>query len=154
MLIEELHASCFEILRSYARSICRDDSEADDLVQHAFLTALERWDMLSVWTNEHIKAYLLRSIMNRMIDNRRREKRIAPAEEMPELPIETDFSRTFVREAMAQLPDRLRQIASLRFIEGLNSSQIGERLQLPPPTVRTRLRAAAMILKAYEKGEL
>jgi RNA polymerase sigma-70 factor (ECF subfamily) len=52
-----------------------------------------------------------------------------------------------LRSAVRQLPEELRQIVALRFYAGMDSTEIGAALDLPPPTVRTRLRRALVQLR-------
>lgn len=52
-----------------------------------------------------------------------------------------------VRDAIAQLPDELRTIVTLRYFGGLDASEIGSALGAPPATVRTRLRRALGLLR-------
>ena len=55
-------------------------------------------------------------------------------------------------DLLSRLPEHLAEPLRLRCLEGLNSTQIAERLHMPAATVRTRLRAAAMLMKKW-KGE-
>ena len=52
-----------------------------------------------------------------------------------------------VREAINALHASLRLVVTLRYYAGLDASEIGEALGLPPPTVRTRLRRALILLR-------
>jgi RNA polymerase sigma-70 factor, ECF subfamily len=52
-----------------------------------------------------------------------------------------------VREAINALHASLRLVVTLRYYAGLDASEIGEALGLPPPTVRTRLRRALSLLR-------
>jgi RNA polymerase sigma-70 factor (ECF subfamily) len=52
-----------------------------------------------------------------------------------------------VREAINALHTSLRLVVTLRYYAGLDASEIGEALRLPPPTVRTRLRRALSLLR-------
>lgn len=57
-----------------------------------------------------------------------------------------------VRQAIALLPNDLRRVVALRFYAGMNSAQIGEVLDLPAATVRTRLRRALELLREGLSG--
>lgn len=54
---------------------------------------------------------------------------------------------TALREAMETLESPCREIVSLRFLQGLNSDQIGDILDMKPATVRSRLARALKKLK-------
>lgn len=52
-----------------------------------------------------------------------------------------------LHEAVAGLSDELRHIVALRFYAGMDATEIGELLDTPPATIRTRLRRAMMLLR-------
>src|SRR5262245_29478334 len=47
-----------------------------------------------------------------------------------------------LQRAIAALSDDLRHVVALRFYAGMDASEIGELLDAPPATIRTRLRRA------------
>jgi RNA polymerase sigma-70 factor (ECF subfamily) len=53
-----------------------------------------------------------------------------------------------LRLAVMSLPGELRAVVALRFYAGMDATEIGAALDLPPPTVRTRLRRALTLLRA------
>jgi RNA polymerase sigma-70 factor, ECF subfamily len=61
-----------------------------------------------------------------------------------------------LRDALAHLPDELRAIVTLRYFGGLDASEIGSVLGVPPATVRTRLRRALGLLRMQlqQSGEI
>jgi RNA polymerase sigma-70 factor (ECF subfamily) len=52
-----------------------------------------------------------------------------------------------LRLAVMSLPGELRTVVALRFYAGMDATEIGAALDLPPPTVRTRLRRALARLR-------
>jgi RNA polymerase sigma factor (sigma-70 family) len=52
-----------------------------------------------------------------------------------------------LQQALLSLRDDLRQVVALRFYVGLDSTEIGDLLNEPPATVRTRLRRALIQLR-------
>lgn len=52
-----------------------------------------------------------------------------------------------LRHAVTTLPDELRVIVLLRFYAGMDATEIGAALAMPPATVRTRLRRALGCLR-------
>jgi RNA polymerase sigma-70 factor, ECF subfamily len=52
-----------------------------------------------------------------------------------------------LRLAVMSLPGELRTVVALRFYAGMDATEIGAALELPPPTVRTRLRRALARLR-------
>ena len=58
-----------------------------------------------------------------------------------------------VEELLSALPQGIRAVVRLKGVEGLNSTEIAEALQIPAATVRTRLRAARLYLKKRRENE-
>jgi RNA polymerase sigma-70 factor (ECF subfamily) len=52
-----------------------------------------------------------------------------------------------LRHAIAALSDDLRWVVALRFYAGMDATEIGELLETPPATIRTRLRRALTLLR-------
>ncbi len=115
----------------YARSIVRNDHDAEDVVQQVFtrmLTAIQKYEQRSV----PFSAWLLRITHNAAIDHLRRR---APICEDPEAMladepehVESDHLRTVIRDALDQLPEVQREIVVLRHVAGLSPREIAERL--------------------------
>jgi len=61
--------------------------------------------------------------------------------------LEAAPDRARVRAALAALSDAHRAVLELGYFEGLSSSEIGARLQIPTGTVKSRVRAALAILR-------
>jgi RNA polymerase sigma-70 factor, ECF subfamily len=52
-----------------------------------------------------------------------------------------------LQHAVAALNDDLRQVVALRYFAQMDASEIGDLLETPPATIRTRLRRALMLLR-------
>ena len=139
-------------LRRAARHMARDASEADDLVQHAFVKAMEHLDTLEECPPAQVQGWMMRTMRNKLIDLRRLERHWLPEDSAPEPPYEADFSNLHTVELLEELPETLAEVVRLRWLEGMNSAEIGEKLGLPPPTVRTRLRTALLLLRRKQEG--
>jgi RNA polymerase sigma-70 factor (ECF subfamily) len=57
--------------------------------------------------------------------------------------------REFLAEAIGRLKPEHQDIVSLRFYEGLNSTEIGDVLEMKPATVRSQLARALKTIKEY-----
>jgi len=69
---------------------------------------------------------------------------------------EDDLSEVIVMQLLNQLPDEERTLFLMRYMQGYNSTELGEMFDLPPSTVRARLLSARKkITKIYyfKKGE-
>lgn len=115
----------------YARSIVRNDHDAEDIVQQVFtrmMTAIQNYEQRSV----PFSAWLLRITHNLAIDHVRRRSRICEEPEdalsLDEPEHESKQLRLIIGEALAQLPPVQREIVVLRHIGGLAPKEIAERL--------------------------
>src|SRR3954452_11976107 len=113
----------------YARSIVRDEHEAEDVTQQVFtrlLTALARYEERGV----PFSAWILRITHNMAIDHMRRRLTLCDETTVPE---RTDEDRPrelsgALREALQELPEVQRQVLVMRHFGGLSPVEIAERL--------------------------
>jgi RNA polymerase sigma-70 factor (ECF subfamily) len=115
----------------YARSIVRNDHDAEDIVQQVFtrmLTAIGNYEERSV----PFSAWLLRIAHNMAIDHIRRR---TPMCDEPELAVDNETPahesgdlRAALRQCLAELPEPQREIVVLRHVAGLSPREIAERL--------------------------
>lgn len=153
---------------SFCRQLAGNRQEADDLYQDTFLKAVELSEKID-WDNNP-KSYLL-SVALRIWKNRKRKfawrKRIADTRSMAEgQDAEADVStqvspeeqvidkeeHVAVRRAVDQLPERLKLVVLLFYMEELPVKQIAAILRIPVGTVLSRLHQARKILKKELEG--
>jgi RNA polymerase sigma-70 factor (ECF subfamily) len=113
----------------YARSLVRNDHDAEDIVQQVFtrmLTAIRDYEQRS----QPFSAWLLRITYNLSIDHLRRRRRITAYPEAfdgPEAAVnESNELCCTLRDALAELPARQREIMVLRHIAGFSPGEIAE----------------------------
>jgi RNA polymerase sigma-70 factor, ECF subfamily len=115
----------------YARSIVRNDHDAEDVVQQVFtrlMTAIESYEQRSV----PFSAWLLRITHNMAIDYVRRrtpcvdESDRPIAEERPQF--EPHHLRGVLQDALTELPDVQREIIMLRHLGGYSPGEIADQL--------------------------
>jgi RNA polymerase sigma-70 factor (ECF subfamily) len=70
----------------------------------------------------------------------------APEPDAP-APSESEEKERRVREALAALPEELRQVMSLKYHSGLTQAEIGDALDLSPTQVANRVRAGYQKLR-------
>lgn len=138
-----------------ARSIVHDPALADDVVQETMLTA---WRKSPVPPGEEIpRAWLLRVARNTAISllRTRREDLHGP-DTLPDAGTEASATIRTVEgraqleelwEAMRCLDEDARALIVLKEVDGLSYEEIAEALELPLPTVKTRLFRARKTLK-------
>jgi RNA polymerase sigma-70 factor (ECF subfamily) len=64
------------------------------------------------------------------------------SEDLPETPLEQEETRALVRKVLASMPEHLREILILSYFHQFPYKQIGEILDIPLGTVKSRLHAA------------
>jgi RNA polymerase sigma-70 factor (ECF subfamily) len=115
----------------YARSIIRDEHEAEDVAQRVFaklMVSIRQYEPRGV----PFSAWILRVTHNVAIDNMRR-RRMVPCEEVrgPDErgdTIENDERTQLLKDAFAALPRDQREVLVMRHVLGLSPREIAERL--------------------------
>lgn len=134
----------------YRLALCRlqNAADAEDVYQDVFLRLLEQ--RADRWDGEHLKAWLIRTALNRCADLgrlRRRRGGTLSLEEVPDLARPVDEAAAELWDAVARLPEKLRTAVHLFYGEGYESGEIGALLGVPAATVRSRLRRARAELR-------
>jgi len=148
---------------AFCKHLTNNTLEADDLYQDTFLKAVELNHEIDYGNNP--KSYLL-SIALRIWRNKKRKfawrKRIADVQVIVderdtdmyvsnEVSLEEQMIHEecyeLVREAVKRLPDKLKIVTLLFYMEGLSTTQIAEMMKIPTGTVLSRLYQARKILK-------
>ncbi|WP_287341768.1 RNA polymerase sigma factor [Mesorhizobium sp.] len=145
-----------------ARSVVRNDSEAEDIVQEAYVRAFAQ---LGDFRGESSFAtWLSRIVINEALGRLRKRRRtvampqnlqaeiikfpLNPSDD-PERMMAQRQILELVERATDRLPDVYRTVFVARVIEGLSIDETAELLDVRPETVNTRLhRARALVRKA------
>lgn len=148
---------------SFCKHLTNNLQEADDLYQDTFLTAVEIKEKIDYDNNP--KSYLL-SIALRIWKNKKRKfawrKRIADVrsmaderdagmDESAEMSLEERITGKekdeAIRRAVNRLPEKLKIVVLLFYMEDLSTAQIAEAVKIPAGTVLSRLHQARKVLK-------
>lgn len=133
----------------YRLALCRlqNPADAEDVYQDVFLRLLGEGDRL--WESEHLKAWLLRTALNRCADLHRFRLRrpVLSLETLPETAESAGDEAAELWAAVGRLPEKLRMPVHLYYAEGYRTEEIAAMLNVPAATVRTRLRRARAKLK-------
>jgi RNA polymerase sigma factor (sigma-70 family) len=147
-----------------------DEQAAKDGVSHAFTQALARRNMLESMPEPAMKAWLYAAARNAVVDIKRREARFSylpdenayrdgglsvfadtrlpdPAGRAAEEAWAKVWAEARARALVEKLPPPLRAPVRMKYFGGMNASEIGRAMNLPPATVRTRLRTALRIMR-------
>jgi RNA polymerase sigma-70 factor (ECF subfamily) len=151
--------AAFEILmRRYnqrlfraARAILKDDAEAEDAVQDAYVNAYVH---LSTFEGRaRFSSWLTRLVINEALGRLRRQRRFEAMndegtseeladEEDPEQRAERRELARMMERAIDELPEAFRTVFMLRAVQGLTLAETSECLAIPEETVKTRLHRA------------
>jgi len=150
-----------------ARAVLKDDSEAEDVLQEAYVRAFTHLDQFR--GEAGLSTWLARIVINEAIGRLRRERRrrsaaAAHGVEADIIPFprtdRTDPERTMaqrqildlVEHAADALPPRFRLVFMARIVEGMSVEETAQALGIRPETVKTRLhRARAMLRREIDQ---
>jgi RNA polymerase sigma-70 factor (ECF subfamily) len=149
-------------LRRFARSLSRNQHDADDLVQAVVERAWTHLAQLKPGAN--LGSWMFGIMKNAWIDNRRSFKRrgeVALPEDSGEhpavSPVDADTGLWSVSEAMDKLPEDQRLAIACVLVEGLSYKEAAELLEIPIGTLTSRLargRTALAIALGGKDGDV
>jgi len=146
-----------------ARSILRNDSEAEDVVQEAYFNAFTH--LSSFRGDSTLATWLSRITMNEALGRLRRERPAVETFEtqrtgaqiikFPQTVTSADPERTMAQREILQLvelatdnlPEIFRIVFMTRVIEGMSIEETANLLNLQPDTVKTRLHRARRLVR-------
>lgn len=143
-----------------ARRMLRDDAEAEDVAQEAFLRLWRSGTSLDVGA-AGVKPWLRRVVSNLCIDRVRGRQRLTVVEELPEQAEaprqqaaleEKDLQRR-VDQALKKLPERQRLALTLFHYEGMSQSEVGGAMGISDEAVESLLGRARRQLKVELQAE-
>jgi RNA polymerase sigma-70 factor (ECF subfamily) len=170
--------SAFEgLMRQYnqrlfrvARSILRDDADAEDALQDAYVQAYRKLDEFR--GEAELATWLTRIVINQAlmrIRRRTRDRNVVPfggtgdgavkelevADKQAESPSDAALRgevRKVLERRIDELPASFRTVFMMREVEEMTARETADALGIPEATVRTRLfRARALLREALER---
>ena len=160
VLYDRYHRQCF----SFGLRILGSESDAEEAVQETFVRV---WRSANQYDRSKagVSSWILSVTRNLCIDELRRRRRRAP--QMPsmddafelagsdrtDLEAEREILGSKVREALQSLPSEQRSAIELVYFHGLSSQEVGKVLNVPPPTIRSRLRLGLLKLGGVLQAE-
>jgi RNA polymerase sigma-70 factor (ECF subfamily) len=140
-----------------AYNFVRNREDAQDIVQEAFVRVYKNIQRFHL--DKTFETWLYRIVVNLAIDALRKRKiqKNQSVEELPEVEstesadhsLEREESSQQIYKVLDQLPEKYRQILTLRDLEGLSSKQISEILGYNHATIRWYLHIARKMFKAH-----
>ena len=138
-----------------ARYLTRNDYEADDVVQDAFMRAIKYFGGFRGEGSGASRGWLLAIVRNTAYTWRRRQRADMSAVEFdeglhseviaekdPESVFSRSASRATLAETLEQLPPEFREVIVLRELEGLSYKEISTVAGVPVGTIMSRLSRA------------
>jgi RNA polymerase sigma-70 factor (ECF subfamily) len=157
--LEELVREHLDSVYRVAFSVVRDSALAEDVAQDAILKA---WKALPTFRGDSsLRSWLLRITHNTAISTLRRRREeyrdpdLLPEHEQlitTEKKVVDSMSMDAFETALSSLDELSRSIVVLREVEGMSYDEISEALDVPLPTVKTRLLRARRTLAAALEG--
>lgn len=150
MKLYQIYEAYQSDLLKYAYSLSRQWEDAEDLVQQAYLKALEQHELFEQMHEMQIRGWLYVTIKRLFIDAYRKGQRMILQDESFEVPYDAYIESDLVTsDLLARLPETCRTIVYLKYVQGYNSSEIGTRLGLNASTVRSRLSQATRLMRTW-----
>jgi RNA polymerase sigma-70 factor (ECF subfamily) len=146
-LLDQLIEAHSAALYRYAWRLTGQASDAEDLVQQAFMMACRKLDQ--VREPDHARAWLFAVLRSCFLKSCRRQRPAAAGgleldlnevAEVPPSPREIDSDE--LQRALVQLPPEYRLVVTMFYFEHSSYKEIAERLELPIGTVMSRLARA------------
>ena len=156
---EEIALPHLDAAYNLARWLTRNDHDAEDVVQEAYLRAYRYFDALR---GGEVRPWLLAIVRNTCFSwlkaNRPAEitggleigmegEELADCSAGPEELASINFNKTTLNEAIAALPAAFREVLILRELEDLSYRDISRIVEVPIGTVMSRLSRARRLLQ-------
>ena len=155
-----------------ARSILRDDAEAEDAVQEGYLAAYRA--MGTFRGDAKLSTWLMRIVVNEALGRSRRNKRGAEVitidsgaqalaaeqtmsdnpDHQPESLAASAQTRRLIEAKIDALPEQFRTVFVLRAVEEMTVEEVAATLAIPEATVRTRFFRARALLRESMSREV
>lgn len=146
-----------------ARAILRNDAEAEDVMQDAYVRAYQHLDQFagraafSTWltriaVNEALGRVKLRKRIDQLdIDQYEEESVMGPQENAPnpEAKASTGELRELLEAALLELPEQYRMVVMLRDVEEMTTAETAAALDLTEENVKVRLHRGRLMIRNW-----
>lgn len=155
-IYDRYHVQMYYIAKKYVK----DSSLAKDAVQEIFVKLWEKRNKLD--ENKSIKGFLFTMLRNHvlnMIRDRKKDivsvsevdRELLPKKNLTEDEMVYKEYHDIVKEGMAELSERKREVFELRAMNGHSNSEVAEILKINIRTVKTHYYNSSKFIRAYLK---
>lgn len=145
--VTQIQESLYRVAASYLRCEC----DRLDAVSEAILKAWEKRDTLR--DERYFGTWLTRILIRECVNIQRRQKRMMPIEQLPEEAVQGDDEVAALYEALERLPQRLRTMAVLHYMEGYDAGEVARIMGTTKGAVCAGLFRARGKLRAFIEEE-
>ena len=142
----ELVLESEKTLYRVSMSMLKNETDCEDAVQTAILSAYEKLDTLK--NEEYFKTWLVRILINDCNRQLRTKNRIISlseySEDVPAISNDRDID---VKMALEHLPVKILDVIVLYYMENFSVKEISHILQIPGGTVKSRLSKGRKLLE-------
>ena len=155
-IVEEIYKQCFydyfERLYSYAFTIVKDNGEAKDIVQTAFIALWEKRNTVNLGTSA--RSYLYTSVYHLALNNIRNRKirqshqeYLVPKEITNTYTLEDTEIRIRIQKAIDSLPARCKEVFCKSRLDGKKYAEIASDMGISIKTVEVQMGKALKMLR-------
>lgn len=150
--VERLVRQYSTLLYRHSLVMLGSPEDAQDVVQETFLRYMKKAPRLN--GPDHEKAWLLTVAAN-LCRNQLRQRRVHPHTPLDSLPeaVSPPTEETPLREGLVALPEKVKVVLLLHYVEGYKVREIAQRLHLTQSTVKMRLQKGRQLLEMAMKEE-
>ncbi|MGL5711988.1 MAG: RNA polymerase sigma factor [Paraclostridium sp.] len=141
---EEIYNTYKKIMFYAANDILKDYAQAEDVVHTSFIKIINHLDKIDEIHCNKTKGFIVTIVKNTAIDeyrkNRREKEKVEKVidsqvlKENKEIEIMSD-----IEKAILELPDKYKNVFSLKYTQHLNDEEIANILNIKQATVRSRI---------------
>lgn len=136
-----------------AWSYLKNDEDVADAIQDTILACFEKLQTLR--NNKYFKTWMVRILINNCKDILQKKKRVVYTDVMEDTPVyQNDYESAEWKQVLNSLDEKYRMILLLYYLEGFNTREISEILEMKENTVKSRLkRGREKVIQSYNRGE-
>ena len=162
-VFENLFRVYYDRLCNYANTIVKDTDEAEEMVQHTFLSLWENRERIAIHTS--VKSYLYRAVHNGCLNKLKHNKVRQKHDDYYKLQADNAFENGAeellgnelekqITDAINTLPPQCKTVFVLSRFENLTYAEIAEQLEISIKTVDKHMVKALKIMREHLKEYL